>query len=308
MGRNAAFAAFLLILSTAAAPVAAGKPSGGGSVSPQIAWRNIGGSSMQIRMGNVDATGAATLYSSPGPFFYDLGPFDPATKTGTIAIDDRGTIKLLTYGVNASGQLATVGTSTLTTTGSIHAHHIDISREGTKIAFVSGDSTQIRIWNVGSGLDPNVYATTSYVWDLAWYGDGSGIAYVEAPRTATGDVYRVYEVVGSGSTPNLLLTEPNINDFDTARTSHRLLISYGRPTTSGVGLWDPATGSYVPGYDPIVTLGSQASLKCDDSAFVYLGGSAKSAYLIKHDLSTDLESTFMKTPGNNMPEWLPAGC
>ena len=284
-----------LVLALASATTIAAKPPAG-PVDPRVAYVILTGPGSELRVTNEDGTGSATLFKSTAPLRFDLAP---RGQRQIVMTDGSRTLKLLSYDVGGTGGFTNIQVRTLyTTTKFINGP--DFSPDGSKIAF--GAEDELLVYDLATDTT-QLWATTSYVWDLAWY-KGSAIAFIEP--TNGGTSAKLYEVSGPGATPTLLHSSRNIDMVDSSRTDpDALVLSYNDAAGNAlVGLW--REGAFLQPNLTNRSVSFKASLNCDDQKLVY-GAPDKSGSTVWYirDLIQNADRLYTKTPRVNWTQMWP---
>jgi hypothetical protein len=248
---------------------------------------------------NENNTNAATLYTSPTSFFFDVAPRAQrqiAISTGRGAASK---LSLLTYAVTGSGTFATSGIVDLTSAR--EGTRIDFSPDGTKIAYAccfDGTNETLAVYDLDTGaITP--WATGPFFWDFAWFRDGASIAYSTIAPT------QLHELTGPGATPQLLYSGQGEINVDSSRIDpDRLVVSYN--DTSG----NARTGLFKGGafVDPDIANSArswQGTLNCTDTKLAYMGvqnTSGSQAFYIR-ELSSGITSQVSKNSNILLQFW-----
>lgn len=292
-----------LLLSVAAASLIAAKPSAG-PADPKIAYVILTGPGFELRVTNQDGTGATTLFKSPNPLRFDLGP----RGQQVIALTDGNALKLLHYQVNGTGSFQTQSVETVYTDAT-RLYYVDMSPDGSKIAFAARNGEDLMVYDLSQPAgpaNPATWVTVPYVWDHAWYKGGAAIAYV-VPKTATGHaVDELYEISGPGAAPSLIHTGQEIDFVDAARTNTDALVLTYRvsPQSMLVGLW--ANGQFLQPNLTNRAFSFRGTLSCDDRYLVYAAPdkSGSTVWYIR-DLNQNSERLYSKAPRVNWTQMWP---
>ena len=293
MGRTKIFLTCLLVSGAALAA----KP-GASPPDPKVAYVILTGPGFELRVTNEDGTNMSVLHKSPLALRFDLAP----RARQQIAITDGNDLKLLDYAPTGTGALAATNVATLFT-NSTRLYNLDVSPDGTKIAFPSGDGSELRVYDLSNGTH-QVWTTAAYVWDVAWYKNGGAIAFI-VPGS-NGAPHHLYEITGPGAAPTLLHSERNLDMVDASRTDgDALVLSYNDAAGNAlVGLWK--AGGYVT---PNLTNRSAAfkgSLNCSDTKLMYgAPGSNGQTVWYARDLTAGLDQLYTKTPRANWTQYWP---
>lgn len=287
--------AFLLL--TAAAPVSAQKGKPTVSLNAEIGYTYASGNYMDLRLANEDGTGAVTLHRG---VFGGIGQFDLGPRAQRqIAFTENRLLKLLTYEPTGTGSVRTTSVVTLFSSTGM-AESPSFSLDGSKIAFFIQEpgNTRISIVDVPGGAVTDL-GPVSYASNLAWYYDGSGLVYRDYDSATS--QYVIRELLLDGSN-RLLLSEPNIEHVDTARTSKDLLVSYSRPGLDEIRVGRWSNGSYT---NERVVAGLLAHFNCSDTRFIYRGFARMKRPTYKYDYATNTSSTFSTDNNIHHTDWMP---
>lgn len=270
---------FLLAASAVAltSNAGAGKPGPSPTASQEVFWRAAKGSGTQLLATARDGSNASTLYTDTGSQFFrfDVGSAD----SGLIAIGSAtGQLKLISYGRNSAGVFAPLTVTTLLS-GVPNSTEVDLSPDGTRIAYRGAGEGSLMVYDIASGTS-EMWSSGLFAWDFAWIRGGASIALAEHsnPIDLRG---HLYEVAGPGQRVELLNVR-NIDAVDVARTDNSLLVlsynsedgkalvgSWRLPTTAAdgsttAGAW---LNTNIPGRDPAF----KGTWSCDDHYLIFLG-------------------------------------
>ncbi len=303
MHRIATLALLAAACATAAIAQKGGKPQPSTPLTAEIGYTYISGKSVDLRLANEDATGAVTLHKVSGGTIpqFDLGPRAQQQIAFIERINNKGTLKLLTYEPTGTGSVTTTDITTIYNgPGSVGS--LSFSNDGSKIAFFAvsdGTAGIIRVYEVASGSTTTL-GTVGFANNIAWYhDDGDGLVYINMDEV-TG-IHRIYEMDLAG-TSTLLLEEPNIEHVDTARTSKDLLVSYSRPGLNEIRVGRWSNGSYA---NERVVAGLLAHFNCNDTKFVYRGYDRRKRPTYKYHYTTNSSSTFSTDNNIHHTDWMP---
>lgn len=226
-----------------------------------------------------DGSNVSTVYRDTGSlyFSYDVGSAD----SRQIAIGTRtGEIKVLTLGVNASGQFFQESVRTVLT-GAAGGSDVDFSPDQSSIAYRGSGSTgnlMVLDLNTGQTLE---WLRGPWAWDFVWARNGGSIIVLEQNSPADGRSH-LYELT-SPNQPVEILNSRYMDRVDISRLDPSvLLLSYNSEdgAQTFVGTWRlPITnsdGSTTSGtwINPSLAgraVSSRGVFSCNDTFLMYGG-------------------------------------
>jgi len=253
------FAVALLVTTT-------GAVAGPATPKPQeLFYRAPAGNGTAIVAAARDGSNTSTLLTSGGPMTIDVG----SGSSGVMAVSTSTGLQLLTYAKNSSGVFARTGLTTLVP-GVMRATALDISPDGTRIAYRGGDGNHLMVYTIADGSTVE-WASGNYVWDVVWARDGASIVYVSADPTV--NVSHLYEVTAPGQV-NDVFDIPNIDRVEVSRLNGNvLLLSYNNSSGQAViGTWQLPSGTSAGGWiNPSISdlsVANRGVFSCDDSYLI----------------------------------------
>lgn len=282
----------------------AGKPVS--NANPQIAYRVLSGNSVKLMVADESGANATALFSSSGSFNYDIAP----ASQRQIAIATRaGELLLVSYVRNSNGSLQASGTPQLLTTSSASTA-VDFSPDGRKIAYAccGNEPLSLRVYDLDTGTSTE-WGTFNYVWDVAFFRNGSSIAVVDPQSSGVGQ--DLVEITGPSASHNVIFHDDSQLYIDASRTnSDALILSYHQGPNAYVGLWQAPVGSETSGHFLVPNLTNRSvaffgTLSCDDRKVGYgssIGPQGAQAYYVRN-LETNQDSLFSKSSNIAMQFW-----
>jgi hypothetical protein len=295
------FAAALLVASVSG-------PAGTTTPQPQqIFYRALLGKQIAIQAAAKDGSNISTVFKTNGSINFDVGSQD----SGVIAVSTDSAFLLLHY-VKSGSQYVLSGSPQTLLTGFTRATSLDLSPDGTRIAYRGGDGNHLMVYTVGDSA-PVEWDSGKFVWDLAWARGGASLIYLDhAPSGLT----HLYEVTGPGQVSDVL-DKPYMDRVEVSRLDgSKLLLSYNSddgqqtfvgtwrlPTTNPDGTPNP--GAWVA---PALAGGGTAVanrgvLSCDDSYLIYgSSGHAGAQIWYTRNLLSGADVLINKVPANAEPQ------
>lgn len=269
------------VLLSCASPLIAAKPPGGGGSPPadhQIAYRFLNGRTVHIMFANENGSNAVSVYSSSTSFGFDLGRRADKKVAIINGTGSSARLYLLSYEPNTFGSYTT---SLTDLTAARSGGRPDFSPDGTKIAYPccwDGANEKLAVYDLTDG-SITYWATQPFFWDIAWFKEGSSIAY-SSERD-------LYELTGPGAAPQHLFSgHPGGQiDLDAARADpDTLVVSYNDLAGDArIGLWK--NGGFTNSNLANSARSWQGTLNCTDQKLAYLGvqnSSGSQAFYIRN--------------------------
>jgi hypothetical protein len=130
--------------------------------------------------------------------------------------------------------------------------------------------------------------------------DGNSVVVATMDNVAP-YAYKLIEYPLTGGAGTVLLSEPNINDFDTGRVpgDRNLLVSFSRVGFSAIGVWDPAVNNYTS-YLP--AQGSSATWNCPQTRTTLKNAADEGVYTI--DVITGAKQVIYKGVQGRFPRYM----
>lgn len=238
-------AQFACIFAIAATSAAAPKSGGSGTPSPTLGYTATGGRGLGLKLANEDGSGATEVYRFTNGSRFDLS----SAQQHLILIIDNARLLLTSWAVGSRGIAAQ--NPAVVYGGPARATAAAFSQDGSKFAYGTDDG-YVTVRDTQT-LQQLIRFATEYAFQINWMPDGNSI--VIATQDSTGPyTYKLIEYPLTGGAGTTLLSEPNINDFDTSRVpgDRSLLVSYSRPGFAAIGVWNgtgyvnlPAQGGHV---------------------------------------------------------------
>ena len=285
MFRPLIFAAALL-----ASGAQAGKPAPAPTSTPEIIYTLAGTRGYELKVSNRDGTGAVTLHKGPGIV---IGKFGPRADN-TIAFYGGSDMYLLTYDTPASGVVA-ISKRLLFNNGRANAGPFDFS--GTDIAWWTGGTGDLRIYNVATGNDRlliNVPDLAGISFDPGgteiFYGNGNNAGH-----------YALHRIPVAGGTPTAVGVTSNAPTFDSGHAANSFVIAA------------PQSGSWYVDHVPAgassgqrIARGIEASFSCDDRYIIYRQPEGPNGYnTLVYDRQSATSGTFSTNDNVKFASYMP---
>lgn len=287
------------VMLLALTPAVTARPGPAPAPNPLAAYVILTGPGFELRVTNEDGSNASVLYKSKLALRFDLAP----RAQRQIAFSEGNSLKLLTYLQTATGTFATSEVQTLFTDTSRIAN-LDISPDGTKIAFATDVNKDLRVIDIASRTS-EVWTTVPFVWDIAWYKNGAAIAFI-ATNDTNSNPQNLYEISAPGAAPVHLYTDRWLDLVDASRANpDALLLSYNDASGDAyVGLW--ANGSFLQPSLAARTPAYKGALNCNDTKLMF-GAPDKNGQTIwySRDLTTNQDTLYTKVPRANWAQFWP---
>ena len=284
-------------------------PSLAGPAAPQdqqIFYRAPSARGTEIRVAAKDGSNMSSLARFNGSMVFDVG----SLASGRIAVSSADGLQLL--GTAKSGtQFVKTDLQTLANSGVTGATALDLSPDGTRIAYRGGGGTRLMVYTIGDSA-PVEWDSGIYVWDLAWARDGASIVYMN--HAVSGQPTRLYEVAAPNQRTEIL-AKLHMDRVELSRLQgDLLLLSYnsddGQQTHIGTWRLPSATspGEWVSPSLAGRAIANRGVFSCDDAYLIY-GSSAKSGAQTWYtrDLPSGVDQLITKVGANAEPQsW--SGC
>ena len=302
----------LLSLIAFSGPLEAQKVSG--SQPQEVFFRAPYGKGTQLVATARDGSNLSRLFEDSGNLYFgfDVGSAD----SGVIVIGTRaGELKLLRYAKNNSGVFARTSV-TLLQSGINPGSAVDLSPDGTRIAYRAATGGALMVFNIGDGSTTE-WLRGPWAWDFVWARGGASLILLEQSNPIDRRS-RLYELTGPGQATEIF-NHRRLDAVEVSRLDgNELLLSYNSDDGKAkVGTWrmptTSAEGTALPGEWIVPSLaGRDAAFKgvlsCDDKYLLYGGaGPAGQQIWLTKTLPSGADDPIAKAAANAIPQsW--SGC
>lgn len=285
------------VATAASAQVAAPVPD-------QVAYSVPSGKGWAIHISDDNGVNYNVVFSSSHALHFALGP----RSSNILAIDDGGVIKLLPIQRSGSGYSAAGPAQVISNERTGSSNGVAVSQDGRLIAFAGGaGANQLKVYDRASGSPPSTWAPIPYVFDLAFYSDGSGIAVVSPPDNNS-NPDRIYKVSGPNVAPVQMLQAYQIVSVGSAHTSPALVITYRTAYGDGGDRIGLVIGTNItqPRIDNSTSIADNGRLNCADNRLSYSApNSARQSVWYLQELNTGLRTLYSKQTGIHWLQFFP---
>ena len=215
------------IFAAAALPAAAQKAT----LNPTLGYTATGGRGLGLKLANEDGSAATEVYRFANGSRFDL----TSATQHLILIVDSARVLLTSWTLGPKG--ITAANPYVVYGGPARATAAAFSQDGSKLAYGTDDG-YVTVRDTAT-LRQLARFATEYAFQINWMPDGNTLVIATQDSTAPYS-YRLVEYPITGGAGTALLSEPNINDFDTSRVpgDRTLLVSYSRPGFTAIGVWN----------------------------------------------------------------------
>ena len=275
----------------------------------EVFYRAPYGKGTQLVATARDGSNLSRIFEDTGSLYFgfDVGSAD----SGVVVIGTRaGELKLLKYAKTSSGVFARTSV-TLLRSGIASSSPVDLSPDGTRIAYRAATDGALMVFNVGDGSTTE-WLRGPYAWDFVWAKGGASLVLLELSDRVDRRS-RLFELTGPGQATEIL-NHRRLDAVEVSRLNgNELLLSYNSDDGKAkVGTWrmptTSAEGTTSPGDWIVLSLsGRDAAFKgvfsCDDKYLLYGGsGPAGQQIWLTKTLPIGADDPIAKAAANAIPQ------
>lgn len=282
----------ILAFGAASAAISAPPSTGGQSSSafaPAMGYAAPNGRGNTLMLINADGSGGQTAYRYTFGAQYDL----TAPSQHLIAVADNHSILMLSWSLKGSTLVTTTPMVIFATAGGIYGDSPAFSPDGTKLAYYTSDGFT-HIINASTRQE-FVRFPTEFAEEINWMPDGNSIVIRTEVNGTPGMELIEYPALGGSGT--VLLTEPNIANFDTSRIpgDRNMLVAYSIPDGQSIhmAIYNPNSQTFT---SYMRTYGYQVNWNCPMTKFAYHTAANNGAPLFTYDYASG-NSTVLENKG-----------
>lgn len=278
-------------MSAGAAPRVVGPARTSGTYVPALGYVTSGGRGLALMLANEDGTGGQTAYRYASGSQYDLT--SPARHL--VAVADSHRILMFSWSLNGSTLVTTTPILIYAPPTGVFGDAPAFSPDGSKLAYFSSDGF-VHVIDSATRQELVRFAS-DYANEINWTADGNSIL-VLSPEP--GPSISIFQFPATGGPGTLLLTEPNIDSFDTSRIpgDSKLLVSYSRGSALYIGVWD---GS---GYLNTRAVGFQVNWNCAMTKVAYKSAANNGPTLYSYDYGTGNSTVLYSGGQGRQPRYM----